>query len=270
MKLLTYNIHHWAGADGRVNVARVAQVIRESEADVVTLNEVFHPTVARPGNQPRLETMAHSLGMVYTFGETLSFYPEAGFPTPYGNALLSRYPILSAEAHLLIDLPDCEQRGFLRATLDAGETSPLTIYVTHLDHRREDARLAQIESMLGLIARFGDHCHAILGDLNALAPADGDERPDASQKSDRKAITGGQVVTRLLRAGYVDAYAAAGQGPPETWSTDNPCVRIDYAFLSPHLAARPRGCRRWDTPLARVASDHFPLLIELATLPAAH
>lgn len=266
MKLLAYNIHHWEGADGRVDVGRVTQVIRESGADVVALNEVFHPLVTDFGSQPLLEAMAHPLGMAYVFGETLSFYPETGFPAPYGNALLSRYPILSTEAHLVIDLPGREQRGFLRAALDTGETSPLTVYVTHLDHRHEDARLAQVKNMFGLLARFGDHCHVILGDFNALAPSDYNNCPDGPEKSGCETITGGQVVTHLLRAGYVDAYAAAGKGPPETWPTEDPRARIDYAFLSPLLAARLRRCQRWDTPLARVASDHFPILIELAPL----
>jgi len=270
MKLLTYNIHHWEGTDGRVDVARVTQVIRESEADVVALNEVFHPAITQPGDQPLLETMAHTLNVAYVFGETLPLLPEAGFPAAYGNALLSRYPIRSAEAHLMVDLPGREQRGLLRAVLDTGQTAPLIVYVTHLDHRHEEARLAQLKSLLTLVARFGHHPHLILGDLNALAPSDHDAPPDGLQKSGREVISGGQVVTHLLRAGYVDAYAAAGKGPPETWPTNNPHARIDYAFLSPPLAAQLCRCQRWDTPLTRVASDHFPVLVELATWPAAH
>jgi endonuclease/exonuclease/phosphatase family metal-dependent hydrolase len=265
MKLLTYNIHHWEGADGRVDVARVAQVIRQSEADVVALNEVFHPAITQPGDRPLLEAMAHTLDVAYVFGETLPFFPEAGFPAAYGNALLSRYPIRSAEAHLMVDLPGREQRGLLRAALDTGHTAPLVVYVTHLDHRHEEARLAQLKSLLALVARFAPHPHLILGDFNALAPSDYDAPPNKLQKSGREVITGGQVVTHLLHTGYADAYAAAGQGPPETWPTPDPTARIDYAFLSPPLAARLRCCRRWDTPLARVASDHLPVLVELTT-----
>ena len=266
MKLLTYNIHHWEGADGHVDVIRVAQVIRHSGAGVVALNEVFHPAHKEPDTRPCLETMARYLDMAYVFGETLSFYPEAGFPAPYGNALMTCYPILSAEAHLTVDLPGREQRGFLRAVLDTAEAVPLTVYVTHLDHRHEDARLAQAKSVLGLIARFGDHPHVILGDFNALAPSDYGARPDklaVLQRSGREVILGQQVVSHLLQAGYVDAYASAGHGPGETWPTEVPQARIDYALLSPALAARLRRCQRWETPLARVASDHFPLLVEL-------
>lgn len=269
MKLLTYNIHHWKGTDGRVDAGRVAEVIRESEADVIGLNEVFHPAIAQPGDQPLLEVMARRLDMAYVFGETLSFYPEAGFSAPYGNALLTRYPILSAEAHLMVDLPGYEQRGFLRVALDTSDSSPLTVYATHLDHRREDARLAQAKSMLGLVARYSDHPHVILGDFNALAPSDFAKQPDkltpatSPEKCGREVVSGGQVVTHILQLGYVDSYAIAGEGPAETWSTENPQVRIDYAFLSPKLAARLLHCRRWESVLAHVASDHFPVLIEL-------
>lgn len=270
MKLLTYNIHHWEGTDGRVDVLRVAEVIHESGAGIVALNEVFHPAITQSDDQPLLEAMAHRLGMVYVFGETLSFYPEAGFPAPYGNALLTRYSILSAEAHLTVDLPGREQRGFLRIVLDTGQADPLTVYVTHLDHRHEDARLAQLKSMLGLIARCGDHPHVILGDFNALAPSDYVDRPEklmASDESSREILTGGHVVTHMLQAGYTDAYAAAGHGPTKTWPTENPRGRIDYAFLSPELAARLGRCQRWESPLARVASDHFPVLLELVAAP---
>jgi len=270
MKILTYNIHHWEGTDGRVEVDRVAEVIHESKADVVALNEVFHPAVMELGAPPLLETTARHLGMACVFGETLSFYPEAGFPAPYGNALLTRYPILSAEAHLTVDLPGREQRGFLRVVLDTGENVPLGVYVTHLDHRHEDARLAQVKSMLQLIGRYDNHPHVVLGDFNALAPSDYDERPHELARlvdregASREKVSGLQVIPHLLEVGYVDAYAAAGGGAGETWSTENPRVRIDYAFVSPELAAHLRRCRRWETPAARAASDHFPLLADLS------
>ncbi len=267
MKLLTYNIHHWEGTDKRVDVARTVGVIRDSGAQIVALNEVFHPAYRAPHTQPLLEATAHGLDMAYVFGETLSFYPEAGFPAPYGNALLTCYPILSAEAHLMVDLPGREQRGFLRAVLDTAEATPLTVYVTHLDHRHEDARLAQVKSMLQLIARFGDHPHVILGDFNALAPSDFDEHPDRLAEIDepgREVISGGQVLPHVLQAGYVDAYAVAGRGPAETWPTEKPRARIDYALLPPSLATQLRYCQRWEKASARVASDHFPVLLMLA------
>ena len=267
MKLLTYNIHHWEGIDGRVDVARTAKVIRQSGADIAALNEVFHPALKESNSQPLLEVMARELNMTFVFGETLSFYPEAGFPAPYGNALLTRYNILSTESHLMVDLPGREQRGFLRAVLDTGHASPPTVYVTHLDHRHEDARLAQIKSMLQLITRYGNHPHLILGDLNALAPLDYDksiEELAALEKSGREVVSGGAVVSHLLQAGYVDAYAAAGSGPAKTWPAEKPQARIDYAFLSPEIAGRLVHCRRWETPASRQASDHYPVLLKLA------
>ena len=271
MKILTYNIHHWEGTDGRVDVDRVAQVVHESGADIVALNEVFHPATTETDALPLLEAMARHLGMAYVFGETLSYYPEAGFPAPYGNALLTRYAVLSAEAHLTVDLPGREQRGFLRVVLDVGGTVPLAFYVTHLDHRHEDARLAQVKSMLQLVARYSDQPHVLVGDFNALAPCDYEERPQelarlvAQEGASREKLSGLQVVPYLLQAGYVDAYLAAGHGPAETWSAERPCVRIDYAFLSPSLAERLRRCQRWETPLSLAASDHFPLWLDLSS-----
>jgi endonuclease/exonuclease/phosphatase family metal-dependent hydrolase len=110
------------------------------------------------------------------------------------------YPILSAEAHLTVDLPGREQTGFLCAVLDMAETPPLTAYVIHLDHRHEDARPGKAKSMLGLIAHFGDRPHVILGDFNALAPSDYGARPDklaTLEKSGREVVLGERVVSYL-------------------------------------------------------------------------
>lgn len=40
LRLLTYNIHHAEGLDGKVDYDRIARVIRDTKADLVALQEV--------------------------------------------------------------------------------------------------------------------------------------------------------------------------------------------------------------------------------------
>ena len=47
MKILTYNIHHWNGRDGRADIERLAAVIEQSKTDLVSMNEVVHPVRRR-------------------------------------------------------------------------------------------------------------------------------------------------------------------------------------------------------------------------------
>ena len=70
MKVLTYNVHGWLTPDGgAANVDRLTAVIAATGADLVGLNEVFHPWRTPVG--PALEVLADSLGMSYAFGPTL-------------------------------------------------------------------------------------------------------------------------------------------------------------------------------------------------------
>ena len=40
MTVLSYNIHHGAGTDGKLDLERIARIIREQRADLVALQEV--------------------------------------------------------------------------------------------------------------------------------------------------------------------------------------------------------------------------------------
>src|SRR5512136_1451110 len=100
MKILTYNIHGWRGPEPECafNLDMLTQVISDAGADVVGLNEVFHPFSAE--GDPALTQLAARLGMLYAFGPALSA-EESPRGIPYGNALLSRWPILAHAAHHL-------------------------------------------------------------------------------------------------------------------------------------------------------------------------
>src|SRR5512143_1522704 len=90
---MTYNIHRWAGQDRRLDVARLAAVIRAAGADIVTLNEVLHPVTDLRGIYEPLRDLADGLGMAYAFGPSGWQDYGPGWQGMVGNALLSRHAI---------------------------------------------------------------------------------------------------------------------------------------------------------------------------------
>lgn len=275
MRVLTYNIHGWHGSDGQIDVWRLARIIQASAADVVGLNEVYHPLVPPGENRAALDSLASALDMAVAFGVALT--PQFAFAplASYGNALLTRYPLLAHAGHHLTPVDGHEQRGLLEARilLPDGRT-PFSVYVTHLDHRSEVVRLTQLMAALQWTSRDRRRPHLLLGDLNAVAPGDYAGRPEtraalaATEHLAHLAVDEPQVVPRLLRSHYVDACAAGGD-PAPSFPAHDPRVRIDYVFASAALASSLRWCRTWETEETAMASDHLPVLAEfdLEALP---
>lgn len=271
MKLLTYNVHYWEGVDGVSDVERVIDVIRGSEADIIGLNEVFHPHLAHELGRPALAYMAERLGMHFAFGQAQTF--PLAFDRPaqgFGNALLSRWPILAAAAHHLPAAAGHSPRGLLEArVLLPGAEQTLTLYVTHLDPRSEAVRLAQTQALLTWTARDRARPHVLMGDLNSYSLEDycglGSEAALAAAVAAQgwDDLYAAQVLPLLRQRGYVDAWIQAGHGPAATYETPDARFRVDYMLLSAALAPHLVACRRIDAAPAGLASDHYPVLAEL-------
>ena len=264
MKVLTYNIHGWQTPAGQPNIELVTEVIADSGADLVGLNEVFHPAPTAHG--PALALLARRLGMHFAFGPTIAAAPQPAHP-PYGNALLSRWPILAFAAHHLVPMTAYGQRGLLEVRVQLPNGQPFTVYVTHLDHRSEALRLEQWAAAYTWLSRDRTRPHLLIGDLNALSEADY-PTPDAlSRLAAYQAERGWpapsfELMARVLKAGYVDAVAACGGGQVPTYPAQTPERRIDY-ILSPRLWAVAIGqCGRVISAAAQAASDHLPVYAE--------
>lgn len=267
MKVLTYNVHGWIAPDGGLNVDRVAEVIRRADADVVGLNEVFHPLPA--GDLPALARLAQQLDMQFAFGPTQPSDPHPNHP-PYGNALLSRWPIMAHAAHHLMPAVSYGKRGLLEARILLPAGRQLTIYVTHLDHRSEEARMGQWASADTWLGRDRGRLHLALGDFNALAEADyaapgALEQLRAYQEAQGWPVPAFDLIGRALKSGYVDAFVAAGGAAAKgaTWPAQAPERRIDYIFLPRAFADALRSCAPLTGPLVAEASDHLPVLAEI-------
>lgn len=281
MRVLTYNIHGWRTIAGLSNLDAVAQAIADTNADIVGLNEVFYPRVVEGANEPALEALATRLGMHFVFGPCMRWPAQDNLPADaYGNALLSRWPILASAAHHLTPVPDKEQRGLLEARIELPTGQPFTAYVTHLDHKDEEARLIQLRALRTWTVRDRNRPHLVMGDFNTLSPWDfasgSDSLTELGQASDQASETvhieapqmqphkeSFKVVAQMEKAGYIDAYAQVGApGKGSFLGPGFPPFRIDYIFLSDTLAPALTAAQIWQETPGQEASDHRPVLAE--------
>ncbi len=231
VRVLSYNIHHGEGMDGRVDLERIAGVIRSSEADLVALQEVDRG-VARTGRVDEPGRLAELTGMEAVFERNITF--QGG---DYGNAILSRLPVLRCENHALPQSLPNEQRGLLEAVVAAGE-GELVFFATHFDYHSDDGeRLASAE-MLGRLVREREGRPVIVaGDLNAL--------PDS------------RVIERV--GGFLSDTCPREDPANWTYPADAPARRIDYILHSHHPSTSVLSSRVLPES---VASDHRPVLAE--------
>jgi endonuclease/exonuclease/phosphatase family metal-dependent hydrolase len=241
LRVMTFNIHHGAGTDGLVDLARIAQVIRASDVDVVGLQEVDRHFGERSDFVDQAGWLARELRMHVVYGANLDLDPLAPGQArrQYGTAILSDRPILEWDNTDLPRFDNHEQRGLLRARINVRGV-PVQVYNTHLQHDNAPERIAQAQAITQLIGTPQDSV-VLLGDLNAT--------PDA-------------VEIRTLVEDLVDAWEEAGVGDGATFPTENPQARIDYVMHSADVVARAVAVVA--SPVAVSASDHRPVVADVA------
>jgi endonuclease/exonuclease/phosphatase family metal-dependent hydrolase len=210
----------------RDDLSALASVVRGLDPDVVIVQEAPR----RFRWRTKCAKLAHSFGLVVAVG---------GLPS-LGNLVLTslrvrvhdvwclRYPLT----------PGRHMRGAAFADCTIGRT-PFTVVGSHLS-----TDPAERPAQAALLKQAMEHLDAPLivgGDLNENA---------------------GGAAWRTLADGLVDAATAAG-GEEErfTFSCHDPRDRIDAMFVDPRIEV----CRYdvVDTPEARRASDHFPVVADL-------
>ncbi|HJE25263.1 MAG TPA: endonuclease/exonuclease/phosphatase family protein [Methylorubrum populi] len=241
LRLLSYNIRHCRGTDGRIAPERVARVVAATGADIVALQEVDVGRT-RTGGLDQAEEIARRVGMSAHFHPALHLAEER-----YGDALLTRLPSRLRRAAPLPGLlrrPGLEPRGALWVEVTAG-AARLQVLTTHFGLLGAE-RIAQAEALLGP-DWLGDPACAepvvLLGDFNATAWS--------------------RAYRRLNRR-LTDARRLAGRrrGRGEaTFPSRFPLLRIDHVFVSDRIAVERIAVV--NTALARQASDHLPLLAEI-------
>jgi endonuclease/exonuclease/phosphatase family metal-dependent hydrolase len=226
LRVLTYNIHHGRGADGQVDLERIAEVILSTRPDLVALQEVDRRT-ARANNADQAQVLALLTGMEAHFGRAIDF--DGG---EYGEAVLLGLQGGAPRTHPLPASPAHEKRAALAVPVRLPSGEELLFVGTHLDHTKDPAdRLAQA---ITLRESFSDQTAIILvGDLNAEV--------------------GSPPMERLLKV----FDRAGGRKPLLTFPSDAPHKSIDHVlFRLPGWSVK--SIRIVDAP---DASDHAPLLV---------
>jgi endonuclease/exonuclease/phosphatase family metal-dependent hydrolase len=131
--VLSYNIHHGQGMDGKIDLARIAAVIKSVSPDIVSLQEVDKNT-KRANGVDQAKELGRLTGMDYAYCASLPL--QGG---EYGNAVLTKLPIKKTTR---IPLPG-EPRSALCVTVEMATKMPFTFIATHLD-LTEKARLESI------------------------------------------------------------------------------------------------------------------------------
>ena len=231
VRVLTYNIHHGAGTDGKIDLPRIADVIKRLQPDVVALQEVDNKTTRSKGVDQAGE-LGRLTGMHAAFGKAMDY---AG--GQYGEAILSQYALSEVSVHDLPTAHGCEPRAVLTARLRIGGDAPQFYFAaTHLVHANKAVRLAQARALSTIV--FGEDSLPVIlaGDLNAV--------PDSPPM-------------KCLFQRWSDTTA---NRPDATWPSDKPRVKIDYVLYRPGNAWRVVETQVVDES---IASDHRPFLAVL-------
>ncbi len=238
---MSWNVHAMVGSDRRCDPDRVARVITDLAPDVAGLQEVGAASFSGRGGDP-----AHLLGgltgMHAAFGRTM--HHRRGFL--YGNAVLSRTPI-EAVRNYDLSVSGREPRGCVRADVEIGGVR-VHFFAAHLglhwrERRRQAAQLLSADILRDTALAYP---LVLVGDFNSLSARAG--------------------VPRWLRRQLSDCALVARNEAP-TFPAFFPLLRLDQCYVDAAFAVRSVDVVR--TPLARQASDHLPLLVELELLPGA-
>lgn len=140
LKIITFNIAHGKGMDGKVDITRQANVIKNYQPDIVFLQEIDMYT-KRAGETNQIREFSKQLGLPYCSMES-NITIEEGY---YGDGIISRFPI-AFSTNYLMPLTDInhEQRGILCNQITFG-TTKINLFSVHLSTYREERILAAKE-----------------------------------------------------------------------------------------------------------------------------
>jgi endonuclease/exonuclease/phosphatase family metal-dependent hydrolase len=240
IRVMTFNIQHGADEDGDLDLESVADDIESAKAQIVGLQEVDRHRSARSDFVDQAKWLAKELGMHFAFGLNRKTPPQgkhhrAGL---HGVAVLSKFPIVSADNHMLTNIKykkkPTKQRSVLHVVINV-EGTKIDFYNTHLDNRRPKQRHSQIREILAL-ARHSSRPSILVGDFNS---------------------TPSSRTIRLAKTMFSDVLAILDDGDEDTFPTDDPEARLDYILTRGGISAR------WAEVVDTDSSDHLPVLAGL-------
>ena len=244
LRLLSYNIRY--GGGGREE--RLAAVIRAAAADVVVLQEATRPTV--------IERLAEATAM-----------PHWGARRGQSRGFLSRQPVAYAQWHQ----PRISRHAFLEILPAEGGWRIFGVHLSAVHAAwTERRRWYELRALLLAVQQHQHGPHALVGDFNTLAPNElFDFRKLPARLRALVWLSGGKIrwrtIQAVLDAGYTDAFRHL---KPDTvgytFPSWDPHVRLDYVFVPHGCVDRVARCEIFMTDGVGDASDHLPLLADLA------
>lgn len=224
MKIMTFNTQHCLNfIEQKIDFQIMADAIKGLNPDIVGLNEMRDKGIdfdydAQTSVLSELTGMKH-----YYFAKAIDLGGN-----PYGNALLSKYSIVSAETILVPDPDPKEGTGYYetRCLLKAKLEDGITVLVIHFGLNTDEQKNA-VQTVLDNIEN--KKC-ILMGDFNVIPEDD---------------------VLNPIRKRMKDV-ADCFDMPLLSYPSDKPDRKIDYIFVSPDVEVISA-----DIP-AIVASDHRP------------
>jgi endonuclease/exonuclease/phosphatase family metal-dependent hydrolase len=250
LRVATYNVHGCVGMDRQRSESRIAEVIASMKVDVVGLQELDLGR-SRSAHADQAALIAAQLGWKHYFYPAMQTGDEQ-----YGNAIVSRFPM---ELRCAAEMPGMapwycrEQRVaiWMEAATDVG---PVHIINTHFglggSERRLQAQLLVGPAWIGSIPP--NQPAILLGDFNSL-PYSPAYRLIATHLRDARSLA--------RRWTAPNAFGVRPRRAFRTFPTRLPSLAVDHIFVNNVLDVAALAVHR--TPLARLASDHFPLRCEL-------
>jgi len=227
-RVATYNVHKCKGMDWRVSPARISEVIRRLESDILTSQELL---------LPQAEEISKRIGVPFIFGAARQHAGE-----PYGNALFTKFPVVSQESYDLTVLGR-EQRQCMRVSLRIPEAGEVHLFSVHLGtsfgERRKQARRLVSGGILAS-DRFKTH-RIVAGDFNEWTHG-----LTSQLLSER--LQSADIVMHLKRRRTYPGFA--------------PFMHLDHIYYDRDFELRDMHLHR--TKLSLVASDHLPLVATFA------
>jgi endonuclease/exonuclease/phosphatase family metal-dependent hydrolase len=258
VRVLTLNIWNRLGPwDERLKSIRAT--LKAEAPDIIGLQEVV--TTPHGDALDQGKAIADGLGYEVAFGRSQG----EGFS--FGNAILSRWPILRTELTMLPGGEDSDPRSLLFAEIDA-PVGRLAFFVTHFAWRYQEGSVRQAQAIavaekVQSLAPRGSLPAVLVGDFNA--------EPESDEVRYLKGLT---AMGRDRCVYFADAFAMAGDGTQgATFSKRNPFAamlrepdrRIDYIFVQRNnddVRGEPIEARVcFDQPVDGVyPTDHFGVI----------
>jgi endonuclease/exonuclease/phosphatase family metal-dependent hydrolase len=243
LKVLSYNIHRAIGVDRRFRPERIVEILQYHDPDVALLQEVDQG-VPRSRRLDLAVEIQHALDYAHlAVGHNVRLRRGR-----YGNATLSRFPILR-ERNIDLTVGRWRPRGCQHTTLrverHAGRPVEVEVFNVHLGLSARE-RMRQV----GILARSDE--------LVSLPPS----RPCvvAGDFNDWRYLLA-PIFTDILGFRCATQRRSGSRGAIRTFPSFSPTGGLDRIYLRGPI--RLLAAHRCRLRISRVASDHLPVIAEI-------